>query len=56
MAALDGEGELLEHLAADPEVSSRLAPDELRACCDLQHHLRHVDVIFDRVFGEGRGA
>jgi adenylosuccinate lyase len=40
-------------LAADPEVAGALAPDALDALFDLGHHLRHVDTIFARVFGEG---
>ena len=35
-------------LAADPEVSAKLSPDELARCFDLQHQLRHVRHIFSR--------
>ncbi|RMF78530.1 MAG: adenylosuccinate lyase [Nitrospirae bacterium] len=44
---------LAELLAADPEVSGRLGPEELAACFDLAPHLAHVDAIFERVFGGG---
>ena len=47
----DGELSLLELLKADPEVSQRLSDDELNALFDLGYHLKHVDTIFERVFG-----
>ncbi|MEO6226027.1 MAG: adenylosuccinate lyase [Sphingomicrobium sp.] len=47
----DGELALLDLLKADPEVTGRLSPDQLESLFDLGHHVRHVDVIFDRVFG-----
>ncbi len=40
-------------LAADPEVAACLSPAEIEALFDLGWHLRHVDSIFARVFGEG---
>ena len=36
---------------ADPEVSARLDEDALAALFDLDHHVRQVDRIFERVFG-----
>jgi adenylosuccinate lyase len=47
----DGELSLLELLKADPQVGARLSPDELEALFDLDHHLKNVDAIFERVFG-----
>src|SRR4051795_7905930 len=47
----DGQLSLLELLKADPEVSIRLSSDELGRLFDLGYHLKHVDTIFDRVFG-----
>jgi adenylosuccinate lyase len=47
----DGALSLLDLLKADPEVSSHLSADQLEALFDLEHHLKHVDTIFDRVFG-----
>src|SRR5690348_3066160 len=47
----DGQLSLLELLKADPEVSQRLSNDELGALFDLGYHLKHVDTIFARVFG-----
>ena len=42
---------LLDRLRADPKVSARLSPEELGALFDPDHHRRHVDTIFRRVFG-----
>ena len=39
-------------LAADPEVAERLPRAELDAVFDLDHHLRHVDAIYRRVYGD----
>ena len=36
---------------ADPDISRALSPAELDAAFDLHRHLRHVDAIFQRVFG-----
>jgi adenylosuccinate lyase len=47
----DGALSLLDLLKADPEVSARLSADQLEGLFDLEHHLKHVDTIFDRVFG-----
>src|SRR5881397_1843651 len=47
----DGQLSLLELLKADPEVSERLSADELSALFDLGYHLKHVETIFQRVFG-----
>jgi adenylosuccinate lyase len=39
-------------LKADPDVKKLLSDAEIDACFDLDHHLRHVDFIFRRVFHE----
>jgi adenylosuccinate lyase len=39
----------MELLAAEPDVSGRLAADELKACFDPAWYLRHVDAIFKRI-------
>src|SRR5919109_3951280 len=39
---------LLELLAADPAVTERLSPVELKACFDPTWYVRHVDTIFRR--------
>jgi adenylosuccinate lyase len=51
LAASGGGGTLLDRLRSEPEVSARLSDDELRALFDPDHHRRHVDTIFRRVFG-----
>jgi len=43
--------DFLTELKADREVTSRLSPVELEAMFDLGYHFKHVDTIFDRVFG-----
>ena len=48
----DGRMSLLELLKADPDVTGRIAPAELEKLFDLDHHLRSVDTIFERVFGK----
>ena len=40
-------------LKRDPDVSRVLGADEIDACFALEYHLKHVDTIFRRVFGEG---
>jgi adenylosuccinate lyase len=50
LAALGGRGDFRGLLADDPDVKTRLADGELAAAFDLQHHLRHVDAIYRRVF------
>jgi adenylosuccinate lyase len=47
----DGELSLLELLKADPEVTAALTPAEIEDKFDLGYHFKHVDTIFDRVFG-----
>jgi len=47
----DGQLSLLNLLKADPEVTHRLSNDQLDALFDLGYHFKHVDTIFDRVFG-----
>jgi adenylosuccinate lyase len=47
-----GEGEFLELLKADKDVSKVLSAQDLEALFDLGYHLKHVDTIFERVFAE----
>jgi adenylosuccinate lyase len=51
MQAWSEERPLLEVLEADPEVTAVLPPADLGALFGLEHHLRNVDRIFERVFG-----
>ncbi|HEU4960548.1 MAG TPA: adenylosuccinate lyase [Sphingomonas sp.] len=48
----DGALSLAELLKADPDVTAALSPQEIDARFDLDYHLKHVDTIFARVFGE----
>ena len=43
--------DFLASLKADPEVSSRIPASELEAMFDLGYHFKHVETIFERVFG-----
>ncbi|MDR6831960.1 MULTISPECIES: adenylosuccinate lyase [unclassified Sphingopyxis] len=47
----DGRLSLLELLKADADVASRLSAAQLTELFDLGYHMKHVDTIFDRVFG-----
>jgi adenylosuccinate lyase len=44
-------GSYLDELKADEDVAANLTSGELDALFDLEQHFRHVDTIFDRVFG-----
>ena len=44
-------GSYLDKLKADSEVAANLSDAELDALFDLEQHFRHVDTIFNRVFG-----
>jgi adenylosuccinate lyase len=46
------EGDFRALLAADPVASSRLSAATLGQLFDLGYHLKHVDTIFARVFGD----
>jgi len=46
-----GEGDFLSLLKADADVSKALSSAELEELFDLGYHLKHVDTIFERVFG-----
>jgi adenylosuccinate lyase len=51
MKAWAGEGDFLGLLKRDPQVIQKIRESELEALFDLNHHLKHVDTIFQRVFG-----
>ena len=50
----DGALSLLELLKNDPEVTALLPAEEIEARFDLDYHYKHVDTIFERVFGAER--
>jgi adenylosuccinate lyase len=52
MRAWRNEGEFLKLLKADKDVAKVLSAHELEALFDLGYHLKHVDTIFERVFGK----
>jgi len=45
-----GEGDLYSRVSQDPEVLNFLKPSELQDIFRLDHYLKNVDLIFDRVF------
>src|ERR1039457_3236986 len=51
MQVWGGEKDFLALLKADKDVRAKLSDKELEANFDLDHHFKHVDTIFKRVFG-----
>jgi adenylosuccinate lyase len=47
-----GEGDFLTLLKNDPDVKKALSDTEIEEKFDLGYHFKHVDTIFDRVFGK----
>ncbi|WP_342164727.1 adenylosuccinate lyase [Methylobacterium sp. SD21] len=47
-----GEGDFLTLLKNDAEVTKALTPEQIEECFDLGYHFKHVDTIFERVFGK----
>ncbi len=45
--------DFLEELLADEDVRAALSEEEIRERFDLGYHTKHVDTIFERVFGQG---
>jgi adenylosuccinate lyase len=52
MAAWHGEGRFADRLKADPEIAGFLEPRVIDGLFDTAYHLKHVETIFRRVFGE----
>jgi adenylosuccinate lyase len=52
MAAWDGKGRFSDLLQRDPEITRYLDPHSIGGLFDLAYHLKHVDTIFRRVFGQ----
>jgi adenylosuccinate lyase len=52
MPVWHGEGDFQTLLKKDPEVRKYLTDAEISEQFDLGYHLKHVDTIFNRVFGE----
>src|SRR5205823_6003365 len=51
MEAWENEGDFRAAVAADPEISRLLTAGQLAQTFSLERQLKHVDAIFDRVFG-----
>src|SRR3954469_10964104 len=51
MKVWQGEGDFLSFLKADKTVREHLSDAEIEANFDLGYHFKHVDTIFQRVFG-----
>ena len=51
MQAWEAEADFHAAIAADPEIAQYLTPEKLAVTFSLERQLRHVDVIFTRVFG-----
>jgi Adenylosuccinate lyase (EC 4.3.2.2) len=45
----------LDCLLKDPEIREHLSEEEMRQCLDLNHHLRHLEETYTRVFGAEGG-
>jgi adenylosuccinate lyase len=52
MAAWDGAGRFSDLLKEDPQITRLLPAATIDALFDLSYHLKHVDTIFARVFGQ----
>ena len=52
MAAWHGEGRFADLLKRDPEIARYLSAQTIDGLFDTAYHLKHVDTIFRRVFGE----
>jgi len=50
--AWKGEANFFSSLTADNDVRKHLNEAELKESFDLAHHFKHVDAIFERVFGK----
>jgi adenylosuccinate lyase len=52
MAAWHGDGRFADRLKRDPEVTRLIPPEKIDGLFDTGYHLKHVDTIFRRVFGD----
>jgi adenylosuccinate lyase len=56
MPVWDEDKDFLDELLADAEVRQALSEEQIREKFDLGYHMRHVDTIFRRVFGDAEPA
>ena len=52
MAAWDGDGRFSDLLKGDADIVRFLDPQAIDGLFDTAYHLKHVDTIFRRVFGD----
>ena len=52
MKVWEGEKDFKALLLKDKRMTGKISEKEIEACFDLKHQLRHVDYIFQRVFGK----
>jgi len=52
MKAWEKGEDFLTILKSDEDIISRISPEELDDLFDIKYHTKHVDTIFDRVFGK----
>jgi len=55
MKVWEGGADFQAAVHQDLDITRLLSPEEIAAVFDLSQALKHVDTIFDRVFGEGKG-
>jgi len=55
MATWEQGRDFLAGLKADPDVTSKIPAAQLEAMFDNAYHTKHVDTIFQRVFGSTQG-
>jgi adenylosuccinate lyase len=51
LAASAGRGRFVDLVLDDPEIARHLSSEEVRSTIDVDHALRYVDRLFERVFG-----
>ncbi|MEO1198027.1 MAG: adenylosuccinate lyase [Pseudomonadota bacterium] len=54
MPVWQGEGQFLDLLKVDPDVKAALSANDLEALFDIGYHFKHVDTVFERVFGSSQ--
>lgn len=55
MSAWRGRAGFHDLVSKDPFITKYLKPSQIQACFDPTYYLRHMDTIFKRVFGAGKG-
>ncbi|HYM37333.1 MAG TPA: adenylosuccinate lyase [Nitrospiraceae bacterium] len=55
MSAWKGRAGFHDLVSKDPFITKRLTHAQIQSCFDPRYYLRHVDTIYRRVFGSGKG-